>query len=64
MGYVAGQQDADTAKRLRPDATIFDVFSVGPQSHMLTGQVKVTPIKLELTRSAQLSRSVSMGKFL
>jgi len=48
MGYVAGQQDADTAKRLRPDATIFDTFSVGPQSHMMTGQVKVTPIKVEL----------------
>lgn len=48
MGYVAGKQDADTAKRLRPDATLFDAFAVGPQSHMLTGQVKVTPIKLEL----------------
>ena len=48
MGYVAGQQDADTARRLRPDATLFDAFSVGPQSHMVTGQVKVTPIKLEL----------------
>jgi len=48
MGYIAGKRDADTAKRLRPDATLFDAFSVGPQSHMLTGQVKVTPIKLEL----------------
>lgn len=48
MGYVAGQQDADAARRLRPDATLFDAFSVGPQSHMVTGQVKVTPIKLEL----------------
>jgi DNA-binding NtrC family response regulator len=48
MGYIAGQQDADTAKRLRPDAPLFDVFSVGPQSHMLTGQVKVTPVKLDI----------------
>jgi DNA-binding NtrC family response regulator len=48
MGYIAGQRDADTARRLRPDATPFDVFSVGPQSHMVTGQVKVTPITLEL----------------
>jgi DNA-binding NtrC family response regulator len=48
MGYIAGQLDADTAKRLRPDAPLFDVFSVGPQSHMLTGQVKVTPVKLDL----------------
>ncbi|TDG14068.1 sigma-54-dependent Fis family transcriptional regulator [Seongchinamella unica] len=48
MGYVAGQRDADTARRLRPDAPLFDVFSVGPQSHMVTGQVKVTPVSLEL----------------
>lgn len=48
MGYIAGQQDADKARRLRPEASLFDVFSVGPQSHMLTGQVKVTPVKLEL----------------
>jgi DNA-binding NtrC family response regulator len=52
MGYVAGQQDADTARRLRPDATLFDTFAVGPQSHMLTGQVKVTPIKLEVDDEA------------
>ncbi|MAT91781.1 MAG: sigma-54-dependent Fis family transcriptional regulator [Halioglobus sp.] len=48
MGYIAGQQDAETARRLRPDASLFDVFSVGPQSHMLTGQVKVTPLQLEV----------------
>lgn len=48
MGYTAGEQDADTAKQLRPDASLFDVFSVGPQSHMLTGQAKVIPVKLEL----------------
>ena len=53
MGYVAGQQDADTARRLRPDASFFDIFSVGPQSHMLTGQVKVTPVKLELGDDGQ-----------
>ena len=52
MGYIAGSQDADTARRLRPDAALFDVFSVGPQSHMLTGQVKVTPVKLELDEQA------------
>ncbi len=48
MGYIAGQQDAATAKKLRPDAPLFDVFSVGPQSHMVTGQVKVRPVKLDL----------------
>jgi len=59
MGYVAGQQDADTAKRLRPDATLFDTFSVGPQSHMMTGQVKVTPIKLEMDEE----RHTFLGQF-
>ena len=52
IGYVAGQQDAVTARRLRPDAPLFDMFSVGPQSHMLTGQVKVTPVKLEIDPEA------------
>ncbi len=51
MGYIAGQQDAATAKRLRPDATLFDRFSVGPQSHMITGQVKVSPVKLDIDES-------------
>lgn len=53
MGYIAGQQDAATAKKLRPDAPLFDIFSVGPQSHMVTGQVKVTPIKLEMDEQRQ-----------
>lgn len=48
MGYIAGQKDADTAKKLRPHASLFDVFSVGPQSHMVTGQAKVTPITLDI----------------
>lgn len=48
MGYEAGKLDAERARRLRPDAALFDVFSVGPQSHMVTGQVKVIPHKLEL----------------
>lgn len=48
MGYLAGQKDAKTARRLRPDASLFDVFSVGPQSHMMTGQAKVTPLALNI----------------
>ena len=48
MGYVAGQRDAATARRLRPDAPLFEVFSVGPQSHMMTGQVKVVPVSLDI----------------
>lgn len=53
MGYIAGQQDADTARRLRPDASVFDAFLVGPQSHMVTGQVKVTPVKLDMDEEAR-----------
>ena len=48
MGYVSGQQDADTARKLRPDASVFDAFLLGPQAHMVTGQVKVTPVEMEL----------------
>ncbi len=54
MGFSAGQTDADTAKRLRPNASLHDVFAVGPQAHMITGQVKVTPVVLELD---ELNRS-------
>tara|TARA_R100000005_G_scaffold83854_1_gene51788 strand:- start:76777 stop:78435 length:1659 start_codon:yes stop_codon:yes gene_type:complete len=48
MGYIAGQRDADTARRLRPDAPMFEMFSVGPQSHMMTGQVKVVPVSMNV----------------
>lgn len=58
MGYIAGQQDADTARRLRPEASFFDIFSVGPQSHMLTGQVKVTPVKLEMGEDGNSFRGI------
>ncbi len=48
IGYSAGQQDAATARRLRPEAPLQDIFSVGPQSHMMTGQVKVSISKMEV----------------
>ena len=48
MGYVAGQRDAVTAKRLRPDMTLFETFVVGAQTHMVTGQTKVIPIKVDI----------------
>ncbi len=58
MGYISGQRDADTARRLRPDSSLFDVFSVGPQSHMVTGQVKVTPLSLELDEDENIFHGV------
>ena len=53
MGYIAGQRDADTARRLRPDASMFDTFSVGPQSHMMTGQVKVVPVSMNVGEDSE-----------
>ncbi|KAA1194196.1 AAA domain-containing protein [Pseudohalioglobus sediminis] len=58
IGYVAGMRDADTARRLRPDATMFEAFSVGPQSHMVTGQVKVVPVSLEADEESDYFRGV------
>ncbi len=58
MGYIAGQRDAETARRLRPDAPLFEVFSVGPQSHMMTGQVKVVPVTLDVDEERQTFHGV------
>lgn len=46
-GYSAGESDAALARKVRKDASLFDMFSVGPQLHMLEGAVQVTPMFLE-----------------
>lgn len=48
MGYQSGKQDAQLARKLRPDASDYELFAVGPQLHTLEGIVQVVPIKLEL----------------
>jgi DNA-binding NtrC family response regulator len=48
VGYASGERDAALARQLRPNAGVFDMFSVGPQLHMLEGAVQVTPERLEL----------------
>ena len=48
MGYIAGQRDAETAKKLRPDMTLFETFIVGAQTHMVTGQAKVVPLTVDI----------------
>jgi len=58
MGFAAGQRDADVARKLRPDSSFFDVFAVGPQAHMLTGQAKVVPVTLEIDEEAQTFHGV------
>ncbi len=42
-GYASGQRDAALARQVRPDASEFEQFAVGPQLHMLEGAVQVTP---------------------
>jgi DNA-binding NtrC family response regulator len=47
-GYAAGERDAVLARQVRGDASIADMFAVGPQLHMLEGAVQVTPERFEL----------------
>lgn len=47
-GYYAGVQDAEIAKKIRPDSNLTEIFLVGPQLHNIRGMVKVTPIELHI----------------
>ncbi len=42
-GYAAGMRDAALARQVRPSASPWEQFAVGPQLHMLEGAVQVTP---------------------
>ncbi len=46
-GYAAGERDARLAREVRPQASLFEAFAVGPQLHMLEGAVQVTPQHFE-----------------
>lgn len=46
-GYASGERDAALARQVRGSASLFDMFSVGPQLHMLEGAVQVTPERFE-----------------
>ncbi len=48
MGYQSGKEDARLARKLRPEATDYELFAVGPQLHTLEGIVCVEPISLDL----------------
>ena len=48
QGYEAGAMDAEVAGKVRPNDTLFDAFSVGPQLHALEGAVLVEPIAFEV----------------
>ncbi|MDD2545310.1 MAG: sigma 54-interacting transcriptional regulator [Burkholderiaceae bacterium] len=47
-GYASGKSDALLARQVRPDASLFDTFAVGPQLHMLEGAVQATPLLFEI----------------
>lgn len=51
-GHAAGQRDAALARQVRPGATPFEQFAVGPQLHMLEGAVQVTPEHFEMDLEA------------
>lgn len=46
-GYASGIRDAALARQVRPTATPYEQFVVGPQLHMLEGAVQVTPEHFE-----------------
>lgn len=51
-GYAAGERDSALARQVRPQASLFEAFSVGPQLHMLEGAVQVTAQRFELDMDA------------
>lgn len=52
MGYAAGVRDAELARTRAQNASDKEAFMTGPQLHTLEGMVKVTPLALELDRTA------------
>ena len=48
MGYFAGARDALMARKVRPNMSLQDMFSVGPQLHALEGIVKVELVRMDI----------------
>jgi DNA-binding NtrC family response regulator len=46
-GFAAGERDAALARQIRPQGSLYEMFVVGPQLHMLEGAVQVTPLRFE-----------------
>ena len=57
-GYAAGERDALLARQIRSDASLFDMFAVGPQLHRLEGAVRATPQVFEVDEAAGRFRCV------
>ncbi|MBL6751039.1 MAG: sigma-54-dependent Fis family transcriptional regulator [Nevskia sp.] len=60
MGYNSGAHDAELARKLRPHASLHDMFVVGPQLHALEGIVQVEPVSLEM----DIERGKYRGEFI
>jgi len=60
MGYNSGANDAELARRLRPDANLQDMFAVGPQLHAIEGIVHVEQVRLDL----DVERGRYYGEFI
>jgi DNA-binding NtrC family response regulator len=60
MGYASGLRDAELARTRSQDCSDVEAFMTGPRLHTLEGIVQVTPVKLELDRSA----GIFYGEFL
>ena len=60
MGYHSGAHDATLARRLRPNASLEEAFSVGPQLHAIEGSVHVETISLDI----DVERGRYRGEFL
>ncbi|WP_054106891.1 sigma-54-dependent Fis family transcriptional regulator [Novosphingobium sp. AAP83] len=48
QGYNSGAMDAEIAAKVRPGATIEEMFAVGPELHMLEGMVRTDPVSVEV----------------
>ena len=60
MGYVSGQRDAEYARRIRGDASYYELLAAGPQLHGLEGMVAVRPIEVQF----DIERGHYRGEFL
>lgn len=47
-GYYAGLNDAEIARKIRPNQSWEDAYLAGPQLHIIRGMVKVDPQELEI----------------
>ncbi|MCA9660786.1 MAG: XylR N-terminal domain-containing protein, partial [Myxococcales bacterium] len=51
VGYTSGYHDALQSQQLRPDTSLFELLSAGPQLHALEGMASVRPLELRFDRA-------------